>query len=157
MAVTPSPGSTQSATLIWWWWLFVIIIIIVIRNHYYTLYLLFSWPVRKSSPIDSSIRLTFYRLSIGPTFDLIHFNQLPFSNQNCVENMLQTNQSNMLCLIRFAVLLISWLQGHTELSTALDIVPKQAYSETDQIIFCLHCILITLTGVKVKIILKITL
>ena len=49
--------------------------------------------------------------------------------------MLQTNQSKILFLIRFAVLLISWLQGHTELSTALDIVPKQAYSETDQIIF----------------------
>ena len=96
---------------------------------------MFSWPVRKSSPIDSSIRLTFYRLSIRPTFDLIHFNQLPFSNQNCAGNMLQTNQSNILFLIRFVVLLISWLQGHTELSTALDIVPKQAYSETDQIIF----------------------
>ena len=53
--------------------------------------------------------------------------------------MLQTNQSNILCLIRFAVLLISWLQGHTALSTALALVPKQAYSETDQIIsFTLH-------------------
>ena len=47
----------------------------------------------------------------------------------------QTNQTSYIFLIRFVVLLISWLQGHTELSTALDIVPKQAYSETDQIIF----------------------